>query len=100
MCVTDSLHFSKSACLALIVPAHDVSQSEFDNLFQSYADVLGITKDDIVDELSDAKEMMANLRKKGREDTARGKSLQRRIGDFERLVELRSLTCAASGHCL
>lgn len=75
-------------------------QSEFDHIFRSYADVLGITKDDIDEELADAKEMLANLRNKGRQDTTRGKSLQRRIADFERLVELRSLACAGSNHCL
>ena len=55
-------------------------RAEFNGLFKRYAD-------DIEEELSDARERMVALRKKGRHS----KALQRQIKDLERLVELRKL---------
>jgi len=66
-------------------------EAEFDKLLLPYTKDLAITEDDIDDELSDLQEMMATLRKKGRQDTPRGKVVQRQIVDFKRLVELRHL---------
>ncbi len=66
-------------------------QSEFDKLLHHHVEDSGISKDDIDEELADAKERMAKLRKKGRHDTRLGKALQSRINDLGRLVELRDL---------
>ena len=71
-------------------PALDL-EAEFDKLFQPYANYSGIEKDEIDDELREAQESFSKLRKKGRHETPEGQELQKKIDDFERLVELRDL---------
>ena len=66
-------------------------QSEFSRLLHPYAEESGVTRDDIDDQLSQAKERMQHLRAKGKHTRSKGQLLQRRIADFERLVELRTL---------
>ena len=66
-------------------------QSEFSRLLHPYAEESGVTRDDIDDQLSQAKESMQHLRAKGKHTRSKGQLLQRRIADFERLVELRTL---------
>ena len=75
-------------------PALDL-EAEFDKLFQPYAKYSGITKDEIDDELREAQESFSKLRKKGRHETPEGQELQKKIDDFERLVELRDLIISA-----
>ena len=66
-------------------------EAEFANLFQPYAVEMGITKQDIDDELVEAQGRLDKLREKGREETRSGKKVQKQIDDFTRLVALRRL---------
>ena len=60
-------------------------KSEFDDLLRPYTENSGMTADDIDEDFAEATERMARLHKKGRHN----KALQRKIDDFERLMELR-----------
>ena len=63
-------------------------QSGFDQLLRPYAEVSGVTEDDIDDELRGAQKRMTALRKKRR---LRSKALPQKINDFQQLVKLRDL---------
>ena len=65
-------------------------RSEFDQLLLPYTEDSGVTEEDVDAELAEALGQMARLREKGRNS----KSLQRKIQDLKRLVELRALMVA------
>lgn len=77
---------------ALMVEAQiQEHESEFNKLLMPYTQQSGITEHHVDAELAYAQARMANLRTKDRQDKPDGKALQRKINDFERLVELRGL---------
>ena len=78
--------------LAKNAPDTQKLQSEFYNLLLPYAEDSGVKKEDIDEELFDAREQMAKLCSKGRHS----KALLRKIADFERLVRLRDLMVSSA----
>ena len=66
-------------------------EDEFGKIFQPYAEDAGITKEEIDDELREARSRFSKLKNKGRHETPEGRRLRKKIGDFARLVALRDL---------
>ena len=66
-------------------------EAQFAKLFKPYEKELGITEDDIDDELAWTQVRWDKLRKQGRDKTPKGRRLQKQISTFARLVELRRL---------
>ena len=64
-----------------------------DQLLRSHAkdDDSDIGRDDIDDELADAKRRMEKLRRNGNHETKEGSVLQQKITDLKRSVKLRQL---------
>ena len=76
--------------LSLETPALNL-EDEFDKIFQPYAEDAGITKEEIDDELREARSRFSKLENKGCHEKPEGRRLREKIVDLIRLVELRNL---------